>query len=49
MKHIYMAFLPHTHTQITISARFKMQQLQSGAYYFSQHDALILMSGHHYI
>lgn len=43
---LYM-FLPHTHTPIAFSARFKMQQLQSNAYDLSQHDALTLKTGHH--
>ena len=49
MRQISTAFLPHTHTQISFSARFKMQQLQSSAYYSSQHGALTQKSGHHYI
>ena len=43
------AFLPHTHTQISFSARFKMQWLQSGACYPSRHDAPTQKPGHHYI
>lgn len=49
MRQIYPARLPHTYTQIAFSAKFKMQPLQSGAYYPSQHCALTQMSGHHYI